>query len=146
MTPQQTKNNIAELEFWLEHNPNHSDRTTIETDLRKLKEQQQPQTTEQSTFDFQELKYLQSMNNIINRFDDLSNVLRYCSDQQSFGYSACFSTVERICINQERGSLLSQLNQENKAPAIRYYKCPPELEIKIRVITQKKTDKDLKNK
>jgi hypothetical protein len=83
------------------------------------------------------------MNEIINRLEDLSNILRYCSDQQQVGHSACFSTLERICINQERGALLSQLNQENKASAIRYYKCPPQLEIKIRFTLQKTIDINL---
>lgn len=36
MTNQKTK--IAELEKWLQNNPDHPNRTTIETDLRKLKE------------------------------------------------------------------------------------------------------------
>lgn len=40
MTPQQLKNKIEELEFWLQNNPSHPNRTTIETDLRKLIEQQ----------------------------------------------------------------------------------------------------------
>jgi len=38
MTPQQIKNKIRELEYWLEHNHNHPNRTLIETDLRKLRE------------------------------------------------------------------------------------------------------------
>jgi hypothetical protein len=38
MTSQQRKNKIIELEQWLRDNPNHASRTTIETDLRKLKE------------------------------------------------------------------------------------------------------------
>lgn len=51
MTPQQRKNKIAELEQWLRDNPNHVNRTTIETDLRKLKDQQQGRTFERDTFD-----------------------------------------------------------------------------------------------
>lgn len=39
MSPQQLQNKINELEYWLEHNHDHPNRTTIETDLRKLKEQ-----------------------------------------------------------------------------------------------------------
>lgn len=51
MTPQQCKNKIAELEQWLRDNPNHTNRTLIETDLRKLKEQPQGRTYERDTFD-----------------------------------------------------------------------------------------------
>lgn len=39
MTPKQIENKILELEYWLEHNQNHPDRITIESDLRKLREQ-----------------------------------------------------------------------------------------------------------
>jgi hypothetical protein len=39
MTLQQIKNKIAELKYWLEHNINHPNRTTIEGDLRKLTEE-----------------------------------------------------------------------------------------------------------
>jgi hypothetical protein len=48
MTPQQTKNKIAELEQWLQDNPNHPNRTIIETDLRKLTE---ARTYKRDTFD-----------------------------------------------------------------------------------------------
>jgi hypothetical protein len=41
MTPQQIKNKIKDLEQWLRDNPNHANRTTIETDLRKLNDQQE---------------------------------------------------------------------------------------------------------
>lgn len=51
MTPQQRLNKIAELEQWLRDNPNHANRTTIETDLRKLKEESIPRTYERDTFD-----------------------------------------------------------------------------------------------
>jgi regulator of sirC expression with transglutaminase-like and TPR domain len=54
MTLQQTQNKITELEFWLENNPNHPDRTTIETDLRKLKEEQIGRSHERDTFDLRE--------------------------------------------------------------------------------------------
>jgi len=53
MTPQQTKNKIAELEQWLIDNPNHENRTIIETDLRKVKESI-PRTYERDTFDLRE--------------------------------------------------------------------------------------------
>jgi hypothetical protein len=52
MTPQQRKNKIAELEQWLRDNPNHEMRTTIESDLRNLKESDtSTRTFEQDTFD-----------------------------------------------------------------------------------------------
>ncbi len=41
MTKQQIKNKISDLEQWLTDNPNHSNRTLIETDLRRLKDQLQ---------------------------------------------------------------------------------------------------------
>jgi outer membrane PBP1 activator LpoA protein len=53
MTPQH-QNKIAELEQWLRDNPNHPNRTTIETDLRKLKETDQGRTYERDTFDLSE--------------------------------------------------------------------------------------------
>ena len=55
MTPQHRKNKIAELERWLRDNPNHENRTTIETDLRKLKEAQNERPIERDTFDIREL-------------------------------------------------------------------------------------------
>ena len=78
-----------------------------------------------------------------NRLEDLLDVLVYDSDQQTFGRPACFSTLERICINQERGSLLSQLNQDNQESDKRYYQCTPKLESKIRFAIQKVTDINL---
>lgn len=54
MTPQQRTNKIAELEQWLRDNPNHENRTIIETDLRKLKEESIPRTYERDTFDLRE--------------------------------------------------------------------------------------------
>ena len=52
MTPQHRKNKIAELEQWLRDNPNHEMRTTIESDLRNLKESdKQTRTYERDTFD-----------------------------------------------------------------------------------------------
>lgn len=50
MTPQHRKNKIAELEQWLRDNPNHEMRTTIESDLRNLKESD-TRTYERDTFD-----------------------------------------------------------------------------------------------
>jgi hypothetical protein len=54
MTPQHRKNKITELEQWLRDNPNHANRTIIETDLRKLKEEQLGRTYERDTFDLRE--------------------------------------------------------------------------------------------
>jgi hypothetical protein len=52
MTPiHQINIKIAELEQWLQDNPNHESRTTIETDLRKLKETQHERPIERDTFD-----------------------------------------------------------------------------------------------
>jgi hypothetical protein len=80
---------------------------------------------------------------ILTRLDNLYDVLEYCSNQQAFGKPACFTVLERICINQERGSLLSQINQDNQESDKRHYKCPPKLESKIRFIIQKVIDINL---
>lgn len=80
---------------------------------------------------------------INNRLEDLYDVLVYCSNQQMVGRPACFTILERICINQERGSLLSQMNQENQGDAIRHYKCHPQLEGKIRFVIKKVIDINL---
>lgn len=79
----------------------------------------------------------------ITRLEVLYNVLLYCSNQQAFGKPACFTVLERICINQERGSLLSQLNQDNQESDKRNYKCQPKLESKISFINQKVIDINL---
>lgn len=79
----------------------------------------------------------------ITRLEVLYDVLLYCSNQQAFGKPACFTVLERICINQERGSLLSQLNQDNQESDKRNYKCQPKLESKIRFINQKVIDINL---
>ena len=41
MTTQQIKNKITQLAQSLRDNPDHANRTTIETDLRKLNDQQE---------------------------------------------------------------------------------------------------------
>jgi len=51
MTPEERKNKIAMLEQWLQENPNSEPRTVIETDLRKLKEEQIDRPIERDTFD-----------------------------------------------------------------------------------------------
>jgi hypothetical protein len=80
---------------------------------------------------------------IVDRLEDLYGVLQYCSDQQAYGKPACFTTLERICINQERGSLLSQLNEDTKENEIRHYQCHSKLESKVRFILQKVIDINL---
>ena len=51
MTPKERSEKIADLELWLMENPNNENRTIIEIDLRKLKEQQQHRTFERDTYD-----------------------------------------------------------------------------------------------
>jgi hypothetical protein len=58
MTNQQQKNKIAELEQWLRDNPNHENRTMIETDLRKLTESQAGRTYERDTFNLRDYKFI----------------------------------------------------------------------------------------
>jgi hypothetical protein len=80
---------------------------------------------------------------INNRLEDLYDVLLYDSNEQSFGRAACFSVFERILINQERGALYSQINQENEQEDIRHYQCPEKLESKIKFVIQKVIDINL---
>jgi hypothetical protein len=47
MTHQQIKNKISELEQWLQFNHSHPNRTIVEQDLRKLKEQLNTQPTDE---------------------------------------------------------------------------------------------------
>lgn len=54
MTLQQITNKIAELELWLMENPNNENRTMIEQDLRKLKEQLPAVPIERDTYDLRE--------------------------------------------------------------------------------------------
>lgn len=75
-----------------------------------------------------------------DRLEDLQNVLIYCSDLQKDGKIYVFKVGERICINQERGSLFSQLsfeNNENFMHEVRGYECPPALEAKIKFTIEK---------
>lgn len=74
---------------------------------------------------------------INNRLQDLHNVLYYCSEQQKHGRIHVFKTSERICINQERGSLLSQINTGNFPHEIRNYKITPALEAKVKLTLEK---------
>jgi hypothetical protein len=84
-------------------------------------------------------------NQLIQRLEDLRTVLQQCSkiDLLSDGKNRAFTTGERICINQERGSLLSQLNAENFPDDVRNYKCPAFLESKIRFTLNKIIDNHL---
>ena len=84
-------------------------------------------------------------NQLIQRLEDLHTVLQQCSkiDLLSDGKNRAFTTGERICINQERGSLLSQLNAENFPDDVRGYKCPVFLESKIRFTLKKIIDNHL---
>lgn len=50
-------NKIAELKQWLCDNPNHENRTNIETDLRKLTEQEDSWPVERDTLDLRELNF-----------------------------------------------------------------------------------------
>lgn len=84
-----------------------------------------------------------STDTINDRLENLYDVLLYDSDQQTFGKPACFTALERICINQERGSLYSQINQDNQKQDIRQYKCHPKLENKITFIIQKVINSNL---
>lgn len=75
---------------------------------------------------------------IINqRLEDLHNVLAYCSESQCLGKIYVFKTLERVCINQERGSLLSQLNNDNFPHEVRTYKIPPGIEAKVKLTLEK---------
>lgn len=82
-------------------------------------------------------------NQIIQRLEDLHAVLQYCANNQSVGKAASFSRGERICINQERGSLQSQLSAEQFPNDVRNYKCPAFLESKIRFTLKKVIDNHL---
>lgn len=71
------------------------------------------------------------------RLEDLHNVLVYCSEAQNLGRIYVFTTLERVCINQERGSLLSQINQDNIPHEVRNYKIPPSIEAKVKFTIDK---------
>lgn len=74
------------------------------------------------------------------RLEDLHNVLVYCSDLQKQGRIHVFKVGERICINQERGALLSQLSHANKetfSHEVREYNIPVAIEAKIKFTIDK---------
>ena len=77
---------------------------------------------------------------IYQRLEDLHNVLVYCSDLQKKGRIHVFKVGERICINQERGALLSQLSHANNevfSHEVRDYKIPVGIEAKIKLTIEK---------
>ena len=77
---------------------------------------------------------------IYERLEDLHNVLAYCSELQKQGRIYVFKVGERICINQERGALLSKLshmNHETFTHEVREYKMPVGIEVKIRFTIEK---------
>ena len=81
-----------------------------------------------------------SNEDIHQRLEDLHNVLVYCSDLQKQGRIHVFKVGERICINQERGALLSQLSHDNNetfSHEVRDYKIPVAIEAKIKLTVEK---------
>lgn len=74
---------------------------------------------------------------IYQRLEDLHNVLAYCSEQRREGKIYAFKTSERICINQERGALLSQINRDNLPYEKRYFQIPASVEAKVKLILEK---------
>lgn len=77
---------------------------------------------------------------IYKRLSDLNSVLVYCSDLQKQGRIQVFKVGERICINQERGALYSQLSHENNETSsnqVREYKMPASIEAKIKITIDK---------
>lgn len=65
---------------------------------------------------------------IIQRLEDLQDVLRFCSIETTF------TVWERMAINQERGSLLEYLGDN---PSIRNYKIPDRIEGLVKVTLRK---------
>jgi hypothetical protein len=81
-----------------------------------------------------------SNQDIFQRIEDLHNVLVYCSDMQAAGRIHVFKVGERICINQERGALLTQLahnGNEVFLHEVRDYKVSPAIEAKIKLTNEK---------
>lgn len=81
-----------------------------------------------------------SNEDIYQRLEDLHNVLAYCSAMQLHGRIHVFKVLERICINQERGALLSQLshaNNETFSHEVRAYNVPGGIEAKIKITIEK---------
>jgi hypothetical protein len=76
-----------------------------------------------------------SFKNQINRLQDLYTVLNYCSESQQAGSIYIFKIGERILINQERGSIYSQI--DDNAPSVREYTSPANVEAKVRFVLEK---------
>ena len=77
---------------------------------------------------------------IYERLEDLHNVLAYCSELQKQGRIYVFKVGERICINQERGALLSQLSHSNNETFLHEvleYTVPVGIEAKIKCTIEK---------
>ncbi|MBP4139655.1 hypothetical protein [Flavobacterium geliluteum] len=74
---------------------------------------------------------------IYNRLEDLHIVLSFCSEGQFLGKIFVFTVLERVCINQERGSLLSQINNDNFPHEIRSYTIPANIEAKVKITIEK---------
>lgn len=77
---------------------------------------------------------------IYQRLEDLHKVLVYCSDRQKEGKIHVFKVGERICINQERGALFSQIahaNNESYSHEVREYKIPAGIEAKVKFTIEK---------
>ncbi|MBP4139984.1 hypothetical protein [Flavobacterium geliluteum] len=78
------------------------------------------------------------------REQDLLSVLEYCSEQEKWGRSAVFSVYERMLINQERGSLLSQSNNDTPEAEKRYYQVSEKIEKRIAfTLTKIKNNEEL---
>jgi hypothetical protein len=76
------------------------------------------------------------------RLDNLHTALEQCSqiDFLSDGKNKVFTIGERIAINQERGSILSQIaygNKEITIAEVRNYEVPPHIENKIKFTLSK---------
>ncbi|MDX6187963.1 hypothetical protein SGQ83_01255 [Flavobacterium sp. Fl-318] len=79
------------------------------------------------------------------RLNNLHTALEQCSqiDLLSDGKNKVFTIGERIAINQERGSIFSQIAHENGEITmleVRTYKVPPHIENKIKFTLSKITN------
>lgn len=77
---------------------------------------------------------------LAERHQLLFDALIYCSTLQSVGRKYVFTINERILINQERGSIMSQqthLVEGNNLEIVRSYVVPAEIENKIQFIKTK---------
>jgi hypothetical protein len=79
---------------------------------------------------------------LLIRLNNLHTALEQCSqmDLLSDGKNKVFTTGERIAINQERGSIFSQIAHENleiTALEVKNYKVPAHIENKIKFTLNK---------